>query len=497
MLPLYGEYFGLTSQPFSVSPDPKFLYSSPSHREGLAELSYGIKARRGFVVLTGEVGTGKTTLIRSLLEDLDDGHTRTAFIFTIVGGFRELLRCICDDFGLTSSADGPREAYDYLALFNQFLLAAYQKGDNVALIIDEAQNLSRDLLEGVRVLSNFETAEEKLLQILLVGQPELDARLNEPGMRQLKQRIALRCHLSPLTFAECREYIARRIEIAGGAASIISDSAIEAIYSYSGGIPRLINILSDNGLLSAYALGEKCVTAAVIEEIARALHISGQRAAAPAAAPNPKIPPKPAAEPEEKSSKSAAAEISHADAAETPAFDEPRSEEKISPTNGAAARLRASVEEELGRRHDKLANGSENGAAEKSAAREHRSFPKPALAPKNAAPEEEISAAEAKGAVPEIPETPPEAPEALHAVPPRSFDRMIAALTEAMGPMAALVVGDHVSAMGESQDDFPKRKFRMLVESTSGEILSEPLKQRYRSLMSEEVRAIGAFWEER
>jgi general secretion pathway protein A len=472
MLPVYGEYFGLITQPFSVSPDPRFLYASPTHKEALAELSYGIRARRGFVVLTGEVGTGKTTLIRSMLQDLDDGRTRTAFIFTVIGGFRELLRCVCDDFGLTSAENGPREAYDYLTVFNNFLLAAYQKGDNVALIIDEAQNLSQEVLEGVRVLSNFETAEEKLLQILLVGQPELDARLNETGMRQLKQRIALRCHLSPLSFAECREYIAGRLEIAGGAASIIAESAVEAIYSYSCGVPRLINILCDNGLLSAYALSEKYVTGAMIEEIARSLHISAQahRAAAPLAEANVKVQPKLAPEAEEKSGKTAA---------EMTNFSEPSSAEKPSAANGGA-----------------------NGATEKPAEREHRLFPKPTLPPRSEAPKA-APAVEAEDAAPPIaePERIPEAPAveeagASHAVPPRSFERMIAALTEAMGPMAPLVLGDHVSAMGESPDDFPKRKFRMLVESTSGEILSDSLKQRYRNVMLEEVRAIGAFWEE-
>jgi len=492
MLPLYGEYFGLITQPFSVSPDPRFLYASPSHKEALAELSYGIRARRGFVVLTGEVGTGKTTLIRSLLGELDDGHTRAAFISTMIGSFRELLRSICEDFDLVRAQEEPHETHDYLSLFNRFLSASYQKGDNVALVIDEAQNLSPEVLEGVRVLSNFESAEEKLLQILLVGQPELDARLNEPVLRQLKQRVALRCYLSPLGFAECREYIARRLEIAGGGASIISENAAEAVYIYSGGIPRLINILCDNGLFSAYSRNEKCVGGAMIEEIARSLRMSAAapRIASPLAASKPALQPKPIVKPEEKSMGSAAVDPApplpvqeNIEPAETAEHGGVRSAAKDQETNG-------------------VANGSAHGAdTTKPSAREQRPFPKPALQPRSEASESPPAVAEE--AAPPIPEAPavPEPPaleedDAPHIVPPRSFERMLTALTEAMGPMAPFVVGDHVSALGESQEDFPKRKFRMLVESTSGEILSESLKERYQTVMFDEVRAIGAFWEE-
>ncbi|MGH7766329.1 MAG: ExeA family protein, partial [Candidatus Binatia bacterium] len=231
MVPLYGEYFGLTSQPFSVSPDPKFLYPSPSHREGLAQLTYGIRARRGFVVLTGEVGTGKTTLIHSLLQQLHDGHTHFAFVFTLVTSLKDLLRFVCEDFGLVSLSDGQKDMHDYLAQLNQFLLESYRKGDNVALVIDEAQNLAPEVLEGVRLLSNFETSEDKVLQILLVGQPELSARLNRPELRQLKQRIALRYHLNPLSLGEVKEYIAKRLEVAGGRASIFPTKTVEAVHA--------------------------------------------------------------------------------------------------------------------------------------------------------------------------------------------------------------------------------------------------------------------------
>ena len=267
------EHFGLTRQPFAVSPDPTFFYQSPSHRSALAQLIYGIKARRGFVVLTGEVGTGKTTVIHSLLRELNDGRTRFASVSGLISNPADLLRSVCDDLDLIPPREHPKDIYDYLVLLNRFLLDSYRKGDDVALILDEAQNLSVEVLESVRLLSNFETSQDKLVQILLVGQPELGERLETPALRQLKQRVAVRHRLSPLSFTECREYIARRLEIAGGGASIFPASAVAAIHGWSGGVPRLINVLCNNGMLAAYALGKKGVEAAMIEEAARDLNL--------------------------------------------------------------------------------------------------------------------------------------------------------------------------------------------------------------------------------
>jgi general secretion pathway protein A len=452
MIPLYGEYFGLTSQPFSVSPDPKFFYGSPSHREGLAQLTYGIQARRGFVVLTGEVGTGKTTLIHNLLKQLDDGHTHIAFVFTLVTNPRDLLRSVCEDLGLTTFTDGPRDLHDYLALLNQFLLESYRKGDNVALIIDEAQNLSPEVLEGVRLLSNFETSQDKVLQILLVGQPELGARLNQPELRQLKQRVALRYHLSPLTLEECKEYIAKRLEIADGSASIYPVKTVETVYAYSGGTPRLINILCDNGMLTAYALGKKSVEVGMIQEIAHDLNL--------------KIAPKKVAAPS-------------VDTIPIKLWDAP-------PPAPAEENLKPAVVVEV--KPPALSDVQP-------------SFPAPALNPQAIAKEEAKPPENARPIPKEIPvlkEVPvPKARDTAKAVvSSRSFDVMMAALTEAMGPMAPLVVREQIDAMGESLQSFPKQRLGQLVEVTSREILSEGLKARYRNLMSEEIRAIHVGKEE-
>ena len=206
MLPVYSSYFGLKEAPFNITPDPSFLFTSASHQEGLAQLRYGIEARRGFIVLTGEVGTGKTTLIQALMGRIGQ-DTTTALIFSAIANPNDLLRYVCEEFNLIEPMQALGDAHDYIYRLNEFLLGDYRRGRNAALIIDEAQNLSPEVLESVRLLSNFETTKDKLLQILLVGQPELNDRLNAPQLRQLKQRITLRHHLRPLSASECQQYI--------------------------------------------------------------------------------------------------------------------------------------------------------------------------------------------------------------------------------------------------------------------------------------------------
>ena len=270
MLPVYSAYFGLKEAQFNITPDPSFLFESASHREGLAQLRYGIEARRGFIVLTGEVGTGKTTLIQALLRQLAVG-TQTALIFSTITSPLDLLRYVCDEFKLIEPMQGVRDTHDYIYLLNEFLLQKYRAGQNAALIIDEAQNLTHEVLESVRLLSNFETTKDKLLQILLVGQPELTERLNSPQLRQLKQRVALRHHLRALSLSECQEYIANRLIVAGAAPNIFHTEAIEWVHRYSDGIPRLINVMCDNAMISAFALEKSEVEPRFIQEVAEDL----------------------------------------------------------------------------------------------------------------------------------------------------------------------------------------------------------------------------------
>lgn len=266
-------FFGLLQQPFNPTPDPRFLYPSPGHREGLAQLLYGVQEHKGFILLTGEVGTGKTTLLRTLLSRLD-GTTASAFVFDTTLPFEGLLEYILEDFGVAKP--GQSHAQRLIAL-NNFLIERRRAGQNTVLVLDEAQNLDLRALEQIRLLSNFETHTEKLLQIVLVGQPELLDKLNRPELRQLKQRISLRYRILPLTPAETRDYIRTRLWIAGASdLRLFSDAAITRITEYSGGIPRLINTLCDHCLLIGYADQIRRMDRKIVEE-AIAVFEQGER----------------------------------------------------------------------------------------------------------------------------------------------------------------------------------------------------------------------------
>jgi general secretion pathway protein A len=247
---MYLKFFGLLEKPFNPTPDPRFLYLSPSHREALAQLRYGIQERKGFIVLTGKVGTGKTTLLHALRQRLD-GQTAVSLVFHSTLLFDDMLQYVLADLGIAKREDSPVQR---IMAFNDYLIERERAGQNTVLIIDEAQNLSAQTMEQVRLLSNFETATKKLLQIVLVGQPELRAKLELPELRQLRQRVGLRCQIWPLTVEEARQYIRNRLRIAGARdVGIFTDAAIERVTEYSGGIPRIINILADHCLLFGYA----------------------------------------------------------------------------------------------------------------------------------------------------------------------------------------------------------------------------------------------------
>ena len=247
---MYLRFFGLLEKPFNATPDPRFLYMSPGHREALAQLYYGTQQRKGFIVLTGQVGTGKTTLLHALRQRLD-GQTAVSFVFTSTLPFDDILEYVLADLGIAKRQES--KAQRIIAL-NDFLIERERAGQNTVLIVDEAQNLSPGTMEEIRLLSNFETPTTKLLQILLVGQPELKVKLQLPVLGQLKQRIGLRCQIPPLTAGETRSYVRNRLRIAGARdLGIFTDSAVERMAEYAGGIPRIINILGDHCLLFGYA----------------------------------------------------------------------------------------------------------------------------------------------------------------------------------------------------------------------------------------------------
>jgi general secretion pathway protein A len=246
---VYLEFYGLKQAPFDITPNPRFLFHSGKHREALNHLLYGIRERKGFVQLTGEVGAGKTTLCRALLEQLN-GKFSTALFLNPALNAPELMKAIAAEFGLkVKNAD----RLDALEAINKFLLKQIAEGRETVLIIDEAQNLTEELLEQVRLLSNLETDDRKLLQIILLGQPELRDKLNSPNLRQLRQRITVRYHLKPLTRPEVGQYVQHRLEISGAkGAPFFSGPALWRIYNYSGGVPRLVNAVCDKALLAGF-----------------------------------------------------------------------------------------------------------------------------------------------------------------------------------------------------------------------------------------------------
>jgi general secretion pathway protein A len=397
---LYQAHFGLSQAPFNITPDPSFLYLSASHREGLAQLSYGIRARKGFVVLTGEVGTGKTTLIHALLNDLN-GSAQTALIFSTIVSPADLLRSVCEEFGLVEPKRPLAEIHDYLVSLNEFLLESYREGENCALIIDESQNLSAEVLESIRLLSNFETSKDKLLQILLVGQPELAVRLNSPELRQLKQRVMLRHHLRSLSQQECCEYVFNRLKIAGGDRTVFTTNALESIHSYSGGIPRIVNVLCDNALLTGYALGRKEIDIGIIREVA----------------------------------------------------------EDLSITTNPDARFRPVRQ---------LVNANGTGSVQESGTGV-RSEPKPTAV---------------KPISKNVPST--------AFVPAGFLNALVAALTDAMGPMSKIVLRDQIKNLGESSERFPHAKVEILLESVSHEILDVGMRAKFQYQMLGEIRTLQA-----
>ncbi len=371
---------------------------SESHREGLAQLTYGINARRGFIVLTGEVGTGKTTLIQTLLHQLGE-ETQTALIFSVITNPLDLLRYVCEEFGLVEPLREARDIHDHISLLNEFLLQKYRDGENAALIIDEAQNLSAEVLESVRLLSNFETPKDKLLQILLVGQPELNERLNTPQLRQLKQRVTLRHHLRPLSLSECQEYIQNRLKHAGALPGIFPAKTLEAVHQYSGGIPRLINVICDNAMINAYALDKKEIAPAFIQEVADDLCLAGTSSRVPA--------------------------LRRDIAGRVEARPTPRPEPVKTPPV------------QLVKNHRAIAVESPNGHAGNAV------------------------------------------------VPEKFFHELREALVDAMGPMAQIVLAEHVKLLGQSLDHFPREKIAGLIESVSREIFDDSIRERFRRSMSQ------------
>ena len=263
---MYKTFFGLKEHPFNANPDPRYLFLTREIQEALAGLAYGIKNRKGFILLSGEVGTGKTTLLNRLLDWLNMEGVATAYIFNSQLDASQLFDLMMADFGIPCES---RDKSHVLIRLNQWLLQRYRDRKTSVLIVDEAQNLSFEVLEEIRLLTNFETANEKLLQIVLSGQPELDDKLRDPRVRQLRQRITMRCRTQPLSLQELSGYIAERLRIGGANGTpIFSPEAIEAVYKYSRGIPRVANLLCEHSLIGAFVDQVRPVPAHLVDDAA-------------------------------------------------------------------------------------------------------------------------------------------------------------------------------------------------------------------------------------
>ncbi len=264
---MYKRFYGLQANPFNLNPDPRFLYESRWVEEALACLKYGIESRKGFVMLTGEVGTGKTTLLNKLLRFLRAKGLSTAYVFNPRLKVMEFLQYMMADFGLPADSNGKAA---YLQRLNQFLLERYSAGKTAVLIVDEAQNLSADVLEEIRMLTNLETSTEKLLQIILCGQPELESKMKDPNLRQLRQRIAIRAKTHALNLEETGKYIQVRLTIAGASADpIFSQEAVETVFEFSRGIPRVINLMCEHALITGFADQIRPIPARVLRQVAK------------------------------------------------------------------------------------------------------------------------------------------------------------------------------------------------------------------------------------
>ena len=276
---MYKSFFGLKENPFNVNPDPRFLFLTQQIEEALTGLMYGIQTRKGIITLTGEVGTGKTTLINRLLDWLHHRRARTAFLFNSRMNSNQLFDFILAEFDI--ACDSKSKSQQLMKL-NHWLLARYGMGETVALIIDEAQNLTYPVLEEIRLLTNLETSTDKLLQIVLSGQPELEEKLRLPQLRQLRQRIMLRCRTTPLSHEQTKEYIVERLKIAGAASEpIFSTQALDTVHLYSLGIPRVINLLCEHSLVNAFAEQQRPIQSKIVEDVAREFQLDEVEPIAP------------------------------------------------------------------------------------------------------------------------------------------------------------------------------------------------------------------------
>lgn len=412
---LFESQFGFQETPFGVTPDPRFFYGHPLYLEGLAALVHGIESKKGFMLVTGEVGTGKTILLRKLMRHIE---ARVHFVFVSNSHLTSygLTELMVQNLGLSNKDKNRLEMIQDL---NNYLIQQLRTGRTVALLIDEAQKLSDEALEGLCDLSNLETDEEKLLQIVLVGQPELLTKLSKPSLRRIKQRIAIHHRLYSLqTTSEIDHYIRHRLQIVGyDGPEIFTKEAVEAIWHYSGGTPRLINILCDNSLAMAGVAGRKKVSPYMLMRAAGGLLLEQGNEAA-----------------------------------------------KMGASEAGLLRMKTAPISRINPKRSET-NGIEANTNDR---------PETPVSPLRESDRVSLSRIATKGP----------------AVSVQFFDRMTRAATEAMGPMANRILGDQISALGESRHAFPQGKLAELTQRVSGEILNETMRARFQKTMISEIATL-------
>ncbi len=462
---MYLKHFGLREAPFNLTPDPKFFFNSEHHREALAGLYYGIKSKKGFIVVTGEVGTGKTTVIRKLLRSLEATH-KSVFIFNTLLTFDELFEAILLDLDL-EPAPGRVAMHQQL---NEYLLDQVKRGNIVSLLIDEAQNLGEESLEAVRLLSNLETDREKLLQIILIGQPELDVKLNGQSLRQLKQRVSLWCRLHRLSQAEVEAYVGHRLSVAGYAGpEIFPKTSLETIWKQSKGIPRLINSICDTALITAFAMAEKIVTPEIIHDALQDLQLLSEVDEPRTGLREPqtlkKSPARVSGIAESNGrTRNWNLEVVEPSRSSRPAVDIlnnsvlKHARMNTDWRSGKSGELKASRprHDAHGGEHQETTSGvGESGNTAVLLSQSYLNIARP-------------KSASSEGMV----------------LSPAFSDDLIAALTDAMGPMAAVVVREQVATLGESLEQFPISRLGELLHALKADILSDDLRQAFEDLFA-------------
>jgi len=491
---MYAAYFGFREKPFNVTPDPRFFFGSPLYSEVYANLTHAVRERKGFAALTGEVGTGKTTLLRKLMDDLAT-TARFVYFYNTNLNFEELLIFICEELNL--GVDGNDGRLGKIRALNEFLLEQLRRGGTGALLIDEAQNLGSDVLEDLRLLSNLETGREKLLQIVLAGQPEFERKLDQPELRQLKQRISIHCRLSCLKEREVGPFIAHRLAAVGSKRDdLFLPDALRKVALYSKGIPRLINIMCDNALLIAYAASQKTVSPDIIEEVAHDLRLPS------------------------------AIGPSGAGVASATITQKHRPQTRLHSTANAGARETAIRQVDAQRPMVALRTETEKGPEESNSTDDGATHEKTVFAvcdddEKRNTPftltREELQIVTKLDGLRDVQAIAESlriscastinVARRLHragivkvvstgctpdTVPPGFFDIMMSVLTDAVGPMARIIMKDQLRTFGGDLTTFPKSQIMRLVGAVSREILHDRLRTEFEARMFEVIRALDS-----